>query len=94
MTGAGLVYVPAFILSIYLAGRSYPTRRTEIFALSAHSLVSAALVTGLGVASVSHGETGLVGLWLTIFGPGAAIALCRLVVVLWHLVAGAGDRRT
>ncbi|WP_394360057.1 hypothetical protein [Amycolatopsis sp. SB7-3] len=94
MTGAGLVYIPAFILSIYLASRSYPTRRTKLFALSAHLLVSAALMTGLGIASVNHGEPGVVGLWVVIFGPGAAIALCRLVVVLWHRSAGITGEQT
>ncbi|OLZ60356.1 hypothetical protein [Amycolatopsis keratiniphila] len=91
MTGAGLVYVPAFILSIYLACRSYPTRRTRLVALSAHLLASAALMTWLGVASVRHGEPGIVGLWVVIFGPGAAIALCRLLAILWQLLARADD---
>lgn len=94
VTGAGLVYIPAFILSIYLASRSYPTRRTKLFVLSAHLLVSAALMTGLGIASVNHGEPGVVGLWVVIFGPGAAIALCRLLVILWRLLATVGERQT
>ncbi|MFI7116790.1 hypothetical protein [Amycolatopsis sp. NPDC049868] len=88
MTGVFLVYVPAFIVSIYLASRSYPTRRTKLSALSAHLLASAALVTGLTLATVSPEEPGIIGLWLAILGPGAAIALCRLLAILWHRLAG------
>ncbi|KFZ83985.1 hypothetical protein ED92_08785 [Amycolatopsis sp. MJM2582] len=94
MTGAFLVYIPAFVVSIYLASRPYPTRRTKLFALSAHLLVSAALVTGLTLATVSPKEPGIVGLWSAILGPGAVIALCRLVVVLWHRPAGATGEQT
>ncbi|MFD6070643.1 MULTISPECIES: hypothetical protein [Amycolatopsis] len=94
MTGAGLVYIPAFIMSIYLAGRSYPTQRARLIALSAHLLVSAAVVTGLSLAAVSHEEPGIIGLWLVIFGPGAAIALCRLVAILWQRIAGTAGEPT
>ncbi|MFC9254604.1 hypothetical protein ACIBCH_00235 [Amycolatopsis thailandensis] len=93
MTGAGLVYIPAFILSIYLASRSYPTRRTGLVVLSAHSLLSAVMVAWLSMATVSPGNSGIIGLWLVIFGPGAAIALCRLLGILWRQISGSPERQ-
>ncbi|ONF63774.1 hypothetical protein [Amycolatopsis keratiniphila] len=92
MAGAWLVYILAFTVSTYLASRAYPTPRTKLVALSVHMLLSAITVTALSVATVSPKEPGIIGLWLAIFGPGAAIALGRLLVLLWHQLAGTEQR--
>lgn len=92
MTGAGLVYFPVLILSIYIASRSYRTQRTKLLVLLTHVLASAAVVAGL-IQAVIADEPGVIGLWLVIFGPGAAIALCRLLAMLWHQIADTNDEQ-